>query len=164
MTYSQMLKEILTASHWTQEQLAAKLGVSFATVNSWINERTEPQKSLAPEIQKLYLAQDVTNEPEPIYITLVDDDGAKLRLRTGEYVILRKDKNDTHDDETIRVYYDDNKDSLYNVYVANSVNTVIRGTRSAGRIYDKFDMAARAQVMFVFKNMAIARVVNWSVE
>ena len=144
MTYSQMLKEILTASHWTQEQLAAKLGVSFATVNSWINERTEPQKSLAPEIQKLYLAQDVTNEPEPIYITLVE--------------------NDTHDDETIRVYYNDNKDSLYNVYVANSVNTVIRGTRSAGRIYDKFDMAARAQVMFVFKNMAIARVVNWNVE
>ena len=48
------------------------------------------------------------------------------------------------------------------MHVANSVNTVVRGTRSAGRIYDKFNKKARAQVIFVAKNRAIARVVSWN--
>lgn len=191
MTYSEMLKEIIKSSHWTQEQLAAKLGVSFATVNAWINGRTKPQKSLIPEIERLYLAQDVTGEPDPIYITLVniEDD-----LRVGDYVILEKDHENNFDDEAIMVYRDEDgsvvlgeddedkgeewedKVEAIRVYmgesqstgyyrpmhVANSVNTVVRGTRSGGRIYDKFDLKARAQVVFIFKNSAIARIVEWN--
>lgn len=164
MKYSEMLREILRESHWTQEQLAAKLGVSFATVNSWVNGRTEPQKSLAPEIQKLYLAQDVTNEPEPIYITLIDVNGSKIDLMVGDYVVLRKNHDNNYDDETIEVSVREGKGSYNSMYVANSVRTVVRGTRSSGRIYDKFNAAARAQVMFVFRDMAIARVVNWNIK
>ena len=95
MKYSRMLKEILTESHWTQEQLATKLGVSFATVNSWINGRTKPQKSLMPDIERLYLAQDLTREPEPVYVTLVNVED----VRVGDYVILEKDYDNKYDDD-----------------------------------------------------------------
>ena len=100
MKYSRMLKEILTESHWTQEQLATKLGVSFATVNSWINGRTKPQKSLMPDIERLYLAQDLTREPEPVYVTLVNVED----VRVGDYVILEKDYDNKYDDEAIMAY------------------------------------------------------------
>ena len=195
MKYSRMLKEILTESHWTQEQLATKLGVSFATVNSWINGRTKPQKSLMPDIERLYLAQDLTREPEPVYVTLVNVED----VRVGDYVILKKDYDNKYDDEAImaypidgdmpviiedseenkegkgdewedkveaiRVYMGESSACGYDyrpMHVANSVNTVVRGTRSAGRIYDKFNKKARAQVIFVVKNRAIARVVSWN--
>lgn len=196
MTHLNMLKQILKDSHWTQEQLAMKLGVSFATVNSWLNGKTKPQKSVAPKIERLYLAIDLTNEPEPIYVTLVNAE----EVRVGDRVVLEKDLDNKYDDEAImaylideasedddlvefeseRVQVDDEmgwneKVEAIRVYmgesetvgyyrpmhVANSVNTVVRGTRSAGRIYDKFDGKARAQVVFVMKKSAIARIVDW---
>lgn len=196
MTYSEMLKEIIKSSHWTQEQLAARLGVSFATVNSWLNGRTKPQKSVGSKIERLYLAMDLTNEPEPIYVTLVNAED----VRVGDYVMLEKDANNQYDDEAImaclmdeafgddgpvefeseeiqiddgmgwnekveaiRVYMGESETAGYYrpMHVANSVNTVVRGTRSAGRIYDKFDGRARAQVVFVMKKSAIARIVDW---
>lgn len=67
--------------------------------------------------------------------------------------------------EAIRVYMGESSACGYDyrpMHVANSVNTVVRGTRSAGRIYDKFNKKARAQVIFVAKNRAIARVVSWN--
>ena len=196
MTYSEMLKEIIKSSHWTQEQLAARLGVSFATVNSWLNGKTKPQKSVRSKIERLYLAMDLTNEPEPIYVTLVNAED----VRVGDYVMLEKDANNQYDDEAItaclmdeasgddgpvefeseeiqiddgmgwnekveaiRVYMGESETAGYYrpMHVANSVNTVVRGTRSAGRIYDKFDGKARAQVVFVMKKSAIARIVDW---
>ena len=196
MTYSEMLKEIIKSSHWTQEQLAARLGVSFATVNSWLNGKTKPQKSAGSKIERLYLAMDLTNEPEPIYVTLVNAED----VRVGDYVMLEKDANNQYDDEAItaclmdeasgddgpvefeseeiqiddgmgwnekveaiRVYMGESETAGYYrpMHVANSVNTVVRGTRSAGRIYDKFDGKARAQVVFVMKKSAIARIVDW---
>lgn len=197
MIYSDKLKMILRDSHWTQEQLAAKLGVSFATVNNWIHGRTKPQRSQIMAIERLYLAQDLTNEPEPIYITLVNADEVKV----GDYVKLTKDSDNEYDDEAIRaeamdllsgevirnggdgevledveIVDDDDFDAwsaqmeemawrampYHEMHVANSVATVARGTRSAGRIYDNFDTAAKAQVVFKFKNhSAIARIVSW---
>lgn len=161
MEYRRILKEILKSSGWTQEQLAAKLGVSFATVNSWINGRTKPQKSLTGDIRKLYLAQDVTREPEPVYITLLD----AINVDVGDYVVLTKDCKNRLDGEAIVAR---KMDVLTNdvlgeqvMSVANSVETVIMGTRSAGRIYDKFETKARAQVNFKMQDIAIARVVRW---
>lgn len=162
MDYRRILKEILKTSGWTQEQLAAKLGVSFATVNSWLNGRTKPQKCLTEDIQRLYLAQDVTREPEPVYVTLVEAGGVDV----GDYVILTKDYENETDDEAILaqkidVLSGEVLDARV-MLVANSVETVIRGTRSAGRIYDKFENKARAQVIFKIMDSAIARVVRWN--
>jgi homoaconitase/3-isopropylmalate dehydratase large subunit len=44
-------------------------------------------------------------------------------------------------------------------YVANSVGTVFAGTCSAGRLYDKFEDYAYAQVMFITHSSVIAIVV-----
>ena len=51
---SKKLQRILTESGWSQEVLAGKLGVSFVTLNSWVNGRSEPRKKILPEIESLY--------------------------------------------------------------------------------------------------------------
>lgn len=55
MKYATQLKSIIKASGWSQEQLASNLGVSFPTLNSWINERSQPRKKALTKIEKLYL-------------------------------------------------------------------------------------------------------------
>lgn len=40
------MQRIIGASGWTQEILAAKLGVSFPTLNSWINGKSKPQREV----------------------------------------------------------------------------------------------------------------------
>lgn len=184
-----LLKGILRTSGWTQEQVATKLGVSFATMNAWVNGRSKPRRSMMMAIRRLYLAQDVTNDVVPTYITLVNVNG---ELRVGDAIVLSKDIGNRRDDEAITaslldVSSGDDIDGLREdigmseedeaelcgiqilpdyitseIYVANSVNTVVRGTCSAGRIYDRFEKNARAQVCFVFHKMAIAKVVEWN--
>lgn len=221
---SRMLKKIMRSSGWTQEQLAAKLGVSFASMNAWVNGRTKPRAAMLRRIRKLYLAQDITGMSEPVYVTVVNVD---LGLKVGDAILLEKDVYNLHDDEAIMVskmlldddengvpefredeemdefevmesfeeseepdFIDDDlvgdefrKDELSDenrtesiktmtngdsyrseMYVANSVNTVVRGTKSAGRIYDSFKSKARAQVLFIIHRMAIVRIVEWDYE
>lgn len=55
MKYTDQLKAIQNASGLSQEQLAARLGVSFATLNSWINGRSEPRSTAQKRISQLYL-------------------------------------------------------------------------------------------------------------
>jgi Fic family protein/DNA-binding XRE family transcriptional regulator len=54
MNYSAQLKAILKASGWSQEDLARRLGVSFVTLNSWVNARSKPRKRAAETIRLLY--------------------------------------------------------------------------------------------------------------
>jgi len=53
MDISEKLKIIKRLSGLTQENLAKELGVSFATLNSWINGRSKPHKSKFESIDKL---------------------------------------------------------------------------------------------------------------
>jgi Fic family protein/DNA-binding XRE family transcriptional regulator len=55
MNYHTQLRSILKASGWSQEQLAHNLGVSFATLNSWVNQRSQPRAKALLNIDKLYL-------------------------------------------------------------------------------------------------------------
>ena len=55
MNYQVYLKSIIKASGWSQEQLASQLGVTFVTLNSWINNRSEPRTKALVRIEKLYL-------------------------------------------------------------------------------------------------------------
>ena len=55
MKYHEQLKSILSAAGWSQEKLASVLGVSFATVNSWINEKSVPRNKAKQAIEKLFL-------------------------------------------------------------------------------------------------------------
>ncbi len=55
MTIHEKLILIKKLSGKTQEKLAAELGVSFPTLNSWINEKSQPRKEAAQKIDELYL-------------------------------------------------------------------------------------------------------------
>lgn len=54
MNYLEQLKQILKFSGWSQEQLATKLGVSFPTINAWINNRAVPRTKAQLRIQELF--------------------------------------------------------------------------------------------------------------
>jgi Fic family protein len=53
MTISDKIKILKRLSGLTQDNLAKELGVSFATLNSWINGKSEPHKSKLQSIKKL---------------------------------------------------------------------------------------------------------------
>jgi len=53
MNVSEKLKIIKRLSGLTQENLAKKLGVSFATLNSWINDKSQPHRNKIERIDKL---------------------------------------------------------------------------------------------------------------
>lgn len=191
-----LLKGIMKTSGWTQEEVAEKMGVSFQTINAWVNGKSKPRRAMQDKIRKLYLAQDITDDIDPTYITLVN---VPRWLKVGDTVILEKDHGNDYDDEAISATIldpDENMPDIYNssdededesekilkkaepikvwdskvsdcieidsMYVANSISTVVRGTKSAGRIYDKFNKKARARVLFIFHKTAIARVVEWN--
>ena len=64
----------------------------------------------------------------------------------GRVVRLVKEPDNKHDSDAIRVELP----FIETVgYVANSTSTVYRGTYSAGRIYDKIDDVAFAEVAFI---------------
>ena len=73
----------------------------------------------------------------------------------GRVVRLIKEPSNKYDGDAIRV-------ELPYVetvgYVANSPNTVYRGTYSAGRIYDKMENVAYAEVAFITHSSVIAAV------
>ena len=50
---AQCVREIRLEMGLTQEQFAAKLGVSFPTVNRWENQKTKPSPLAAQKLQKL---------------------------------------------------------------------------------------------------------------
>ncbi|HEV2402618.1 MAG TPA: Fic family protein [Candidatus Saccharimonadales bacterium] len=56
MTYNSQLEAILQASGWSQEQLAVQLGVSFPTLNAWVNRRAVPRPKAQAKIQELYVS------------------------------------------------------------------------------------------------------------
>lgn len=147
-----LLKGIMKTSGWTQEQVAMKLGVSFPTMNAWVNGKSKPRAAMMDRIRRLYLAQDVTKDIEPTYVTILNVED----LRIDEIVLLRKEQG------LVRVYKtEDGRRCLTEMSVADSNDKVIDGTSSAGRIYDRFELAARARVLFIYHRIAIARVVEW---
>ena len=76
--------------------------------------------------------------------------------KINRLVKLVKEPDNPHDPEAIRVELPF-IDTIG--YAANSVNTVFAGTYSAGRLYDKFEDYAYAQVMFITHSSVIAIVV-----
>ena len=115
--------------------------------------------------------QDIINTN--IYVTLVGVERGIVRenLKVGLLVGLGKDPENFYDDETIRVLpYNERDDdernwlneyAANNIYVANSVRTVARGTYSAGHIYDMIRYGAVAKIRFVMGDMAIAEIVHF---
>lgn len=75
----------------------------------------------------------------------------------GQIVWLRKDRENIYDEDAIAVYLNQ---TMKIGYVANSVTTVARGTKSAGRIYDRLKNKTMAKVMFVVRGCVIAKIID----
>ena len=48
------VKKLRTAMGLTQEQFAAKIGVTFSTVNRWENDKGKPSPLAMKQIEELY--------------------------------------------------------------------------------------------------------------
>lgn len=55
MSVVNQLNKIRRATNWSQETLAQQLDVSFATLNSWLNNRSRPRKQALTRIEQLYV-------------------------------------------------------------------------------------------------------------
>ena len=94
-----------------------------------------------------------------IYVTLIPSlnyYNTKI-FSVGQVLKLVKEPSNIYDFEAIRVECA----GIGKIgYVANSVNTVVKGTYSAGRLYDKMDNEAYCRVLFVTKSEAIGEVIE----
>ncbi|HSX01951.1 MAG TPA: Fic family protein [Candidatus Saccharimonadia bacterium] len=80
MNYRTQLTSILKASGWSQEQLARALGVSFPTLNSWINGRSEPRTRAVARVQALYLEIVGADNLDLSKLDQTKTEAAKLKL------------------------------------------------------------------------------------
>lgn len=78
-------------------------------------------------------------------------------LDIGQIIILKKDHENLFDDDAIVVYLNR---KIKVGYVANSVNTVARGTKSASRIYDNIKEEINGEVMFKVRGCVIVKIVK----
>lgn len=151
-----LLKGIMKTSGWTQEQVAEKLDVSFQTMNAWINGRTKPRRAMIEKIRKLYLAQDVTRDTEPTYVTIIDRGDC---LEVGDALLFEKC------DGGVRMYrfgFNIRRGTqLLDVRIANLTDDKVKGTSALEQIEGKFNKIARAKVLFLYNGLVVARVVEW---
>ncbi len=78
-------------------------------------------------------------------------------FKVGQTLYCVKEPDNIHDEEAIKVVTD--MDVLYG-YVANSIYTVAKGCKSAGRIYDSFNDRLVIKVLFIIKDCVIAEITN----
>lgn len=100
---------ILDIASLTQEKLAKRLDVSFATLNSWVNGRSFPRDKKIKQINELYL--EVTGQKvisEDILINkkqIVKNQADKIKGNIIKYIL---ENNDVYKDLVINVTYHTN--------------------------------------------------------
>lgn len=94
-----------------------------------------------------------------MYFTVVATDfyyGTSF-IKRGDKVTLEKEPDNKHDKEAIIV----KMEGLGKVgYVANSAHTVKGDSMSAGRMYDKVENGAQAEVMYIMDNGVLCKMVD----
>lgn len=77
------------------------------------------------------------------------------QYRVGQRLFLEKDDDNPYDDEAIKVF---DESHLLCGYVANSVDTVLRGTYSAGRYVDSLRETTSCIIRFIHSDFLIVQV------
>lgn len=77
-------------------------------------------------------------------------------LRVGQLLVLKKEPDNLYDDEAIRV---ETESGVKCGYVANSVDSVARGTHSAGYVYNSLNESQKCKVDFVINEKVVAKFV-----
>lgn len=78
MKYSQKLKEILKLKEITQEVLAKDLRVTFASLNRWVNEVSEPREKNKEKIDKIFSF--LSGDPDMQSVDIVKDKENTINL------------------------------------------------------------------------------------
>ena len=76
-------------------------------------------------------------------------------IKIGEVLHLKKEPDNAYDMESIMV---ENKNEIPIGHVANSVSSVVKGTHSAGYIYQSFKDSILCTVKFIYRDMMIAQL------
>lgn len=101
----------------------------------------------------------ITLDEKNLYTTIVglkNYEGNKV-FKIGSIVKLVKEPENDYDLEAIAC---ESKYIGKTGYIANSVQTVTKGTMSAGRIYDKIEDVSYCKVQFVSNDSVIAKVLD----
>ena len=101
----------------------------------------------------------ITLDEKNLYTTIVglkNYEGNKV-FKIGSIVKLVKEPENDYDLEAIAC---ESKYIGKTGYIANSVQTVTKGTMSAGRIYDKIEDVSYCKVQFVSNDSVIAKVMD----
>lgn len=80
-----------------------------------------------------------------------------IPFEEGQIIYLKKEPENPYDAEAILVHLPYIGDIGY---VANSPATVVRGTMSAGRLYDRFKKEAVAKIEFITDTQVICRLLS----
>ena len=99
-------------------------------------------------------------DKQELYATIVglnNYEGNKV-FKIGSIVRLVKEPDNDYDLEAIAC---ESKYVGKTGYIANSTQTVTKGTMSAGRIYDKIEDISFCEVKFVSKDSVIAKVLTY---
>lgn len=87
MDYKIKLSQIIQASGFSQQVLATKLGVSFVTLNSWLNDRSTPTLTSAKDkidiLYAQYVGRDQINLDE---LNIIKSKAMKCRLTAKQLV------------------------------------------------------------------------------
>jgi len=86
MDYQKQIVSVLKASSWSQEELARRLGVSFATLNAWVNGRAKPRQKAGDAIRLLYF--DVVGADDVDLNELVRQKQVATSLKTNTRAIV----------------------------------------------------------------------------
>lgn len=92
-----------------------------------------------------------------MYVTITGSDmfmGIEA-YKPGQKLILKKDIENPYDDESIKV---ESENGAHLGFVANSVESVARGTHSAGYIYNTFEDSTKCTVLFITQDKVIAEI------
>lgn len=91
-----------------------------------------------------------------ITITGIDQFMGFESIKVGQEFLLKKEIDNPYDDESILV---ENEKGVHYGRVANSVDSVARGTHSAGYVYESIKENTKCKIRFITENNAIAELV-----
>ena len=77
-------------------------------------------------------------------------------FRVGQILYGEKEPDNAQDSEAIKVL---SEAGVQYGYIANSIYSVAKGCKSAGRIVDTFENKLKLKVLFIVKNVVIAEIV-----
>ena len=118
MNYINQLKSILTASGWSQEELARELEVSFPALNAWLNNRSKPRKNSLIKIKRVFLSVVGSEEVD------IED------------VLKAKEKALKHKISAINIVEDKQKLDKLSLYLTYHTNTIEGSTMTLSDVED----------------------------